>query len=141
MCLVITVELFGVEKKDAQLFAAEERASIMDLRFEGTTGLFNRGNPYLSLSERGERCACSMLTDNADWNASTWDMREDVLDALAESLLTIERLAGNGFVFEALWVGDRPTAEQRVTIDDLADRVRGNQVGTKVRYVVRPDKR
>ena len=139
MCLVVSVELFVVPKKDAQLLISQQRSSdAIDLRFEGMTEIFNRGNPRLSLSEKGEGCACSMLTDDADWNATTWDMREEIVAALADTIITIHRQAGNGFAFEALWIGDRPKTEQRVTIDDLAGRVRCNQVGTKVRYVVAP---
>ena len=134
MCLVISVELFGVPKRDPQLFTAQQRANTIDLRFEGMTGLFSRGNPRLSLSEKGEGCACSMLTDDADWNAATWDMRGDVVVAVADTLMTIPRR--NGFAFEALWIGDRPKTDQRVSIDDLANRVRANRVGNKVRYVV-----
>ena len=77
-----------------------------------------------------------MLTDDADWNAATWDLRGDVVVAVADTLMTIPRQAGNGFAFEALWIDDRPKTDQRVSIDDLANRVRANQVGTKVRYVV-----
>src|SRR5262245_36415068 len=113
MCLVISVELFGVPKSDAQLFTAQQRANTIDLRFDGMTGLFNRGNPRVSLSERGKGCACSMLTDDADWNAATWDLREDVVSALADTLTTIHRHAGNGFAFEGLWIGDRPKTDQR----------------------------
>src|ERR1044071_2662612 len=102
MCLVISVELFGVPKRDPQLFTAQQRANTIDLRFEGMTGLFSRGNPRLSLSEKGEGCACSMLTDDADWNAATWDMRGDVVVAVADTLMTIPRR--NGFAFEALWM-------------------------------------
>ena len=68
-------------------------------------------------------------------------MRQDVVAALADTLKTIQRQAGYGFAFEAVWIGDRPKTEQRVTIDELSNRVRGNQVGTKVRYVVAPDER
>jgi hypothetical protein len=137
MCLVVSVELLGVPKKEARLLTSERRLSdSIELRFGGMTRLFNRGNPLVFLSEIGEGCGCSMLTDNADWNAPTWDLREEVVGPLADKLVTIDREVANGFAFEALWVGDRPSIERRVTIGELVECVKTNQIGTKVRYVV-----
>jgi hypothetical protein len=44
--------------------------------------------------------------------------------------------AASGFSFEAFWVGESPTEERRVTIEELARFVEQSKLGTKTRYLV-----
>ncbi len=44
--------------------------------------------------------------------------------------------ASSGFSFEALWVGESPTEERHVTIDELAHLAEQSKLGTKTRYLV-----
>jgi hypothetical protein len=57
------------------------------------------------ISEEGG-CACSLLSDDADWNAETWSMRPDVLDRLGMTLQILAMQGPPGVIVEALWVGD-----------------------------------
>src|SRR3954469_20940808 len=41
-----------------------------------------------TISERGG-CACSLLSDDADWNAKFWAMRPEVLNRLAQTFQSL----------------------------------------------------
>ncbi|MCB0482824.1 MAG: hypothetical protein KDC83_15450 [Flavobacteriales bacterium] len=77
------------------------------------------------------------LTDNADWNAEYWDFDEEYLQEYAKKLERIYCSSGYGFEFQALWVGEYPTEIRHISIDDFLKIVKGNQISTKTRYVVR----
>lgn len=125
-------------KQEAESLASQRGTSEkLEIQFEGTASFFGRGNPRLSISEAGEGCACSMLTDDADWNAPAWDIQPTLLPHLANSLAFISERASQGFIFEALWAGDRPEKNLEVSPDELLSIVQENRVGTKTRYIVR----
>ncbi len=123
-------------KKEAELFAAQTLSSSVELYFQGTTSFFGRGNARFNISEVGEGCACSMLTDDADWNAEFWDFQPSVLPPTANLLANINERVPNGFIVEALWAGDKPEETLTVSIDELKDLVLKNQIKTKAKYVV-----
>ncbi len=125
--------------KDEAEHIASRRGSdgMLEIHFEGTASPFGRGNPRLSISEAGEGCACSMLTDGADWNAPTWDIQPALLPHLADTLGFISERVPNGFILEALWAGDKPGRNLELSLDELLNIVRENQVGTGTRYIVR----
>ena len=125
-------------KGEAERLASQGGSSgSVDIHFEGTASLFGRGNPRLSISEAGEGCACSMLTDGADWNAPAWDIRPALLPHLANALALISGRAPNGFILEALWAGDKPQESHESSLEELMNIVRANRIGTKARYIVR----
>ncbi|UCG57337.1 MAG: hypothetical protein JSU70_21020 [Phycisphaerales bacterium] len=89
------------------------------------------------LFEEGEGCACSMLTDEADWGQPYWDLRPEVLPVIAN---TVERLASSikePFQFEALWAGDHPEQNMAVTATELADLIKAGKIGQKITYNVK----
>jgi hypothetical protein len=84
----------------------------------------------------GSGCACSLLTDDADWDAEVWAMRPEVLDPLA---VTIERLidaAPEGLIVEALWIGDVPERTITVIAAELGELARTSRLGTHTRYEI-----
>jgi hypothetical protein len=91
-----------MKKSEAELIVSRYDSINLDFHLDGATSFVRRGNPCLSISEKGQGCACSILTDNADWNAHTWDIRLDVLPNLALALLFISELASDGYIFEPL---------------------------------------
>jgi hypothetical protein len=135
MCLTVSVEL-PMEKREVELIVNRYNSINLDFHYDGVTSFLGRGNHQLSISEKGEGCACSMLTDEADWNAPTWDLREEVLPDLALALLFISETASNGFNFEAIWAGDKPEKSLEVSLNELLELVQQNRVGTKARYIV-----
>jgi hypothetical protein len=84
------------------------------------------------ISEAGG-CACSLLAEDADWNAESWAMRPEVREALARTLEKISSSVPDGTIVEALWVGDRSTHERVVTPTELARIARANALGTRTR--------
>ena len=125
-------------KHEAERLASQCSSSEkLEIHFEGTASFVGLGNPRLSISEAGEGCACSMLTDETDWNAPAWDIQPTLLLPLANSLEFISKWAADGLTFEALWAGDKPEKNLEVSPDELLGIVRENRVGTKTRYTVR----
>ena len=119
-----------------------EPATVLDL---GHQALFvsehknwrRRPTGLLSLSEPGHRgCACSMLTDDADWSAPNWDLKTEVLPLIANTLEQIASISPEGFSFEALWTGDRPKQTLKLSLPELKERVLSNLIGTRTRYQV-----
>jgi hypothetical protein len=88
--------------------------------------------------ERG--CACSLLTDSADWNAETWSMRPEILDRLATTLDVLARLGPKGLLVEALWGGDVAQETVSVTPTEFAEVARVGKLGTHTRYLVVADR-
>jgi hypothetical protein len=125
-----------MKKSEAELIVSRYNSVRLDFHFDGTTSFLGRANPRLSISEKGEGCACSMLTDEADWNAQTWDIRKEVLPDLALALLFISERALNGYKIEAIWAGDKPEKDIEVSLNELLEIVQKNQIGTKARYIV-----
>lgn len=136
MCLILSVELLQMPKKEAELFAEQIPSSSVELYFQGTTSFFGRGNARFNISETGQGCACSMLTDNADWNDEFWDFQPSVLLPTANLLAHINERVPNGFIVEALWAGDKLEETLTVSFDELKDLVLQNQIKTKAKYVV-----
>ena len=136
MCLILSVELSQMPKKEAELFAEQIPSLSVQLYFQGTTSFFGRGNVRFNISETGQGCACSMLTDDADWNAEFWDFQPSLLPQTANLLAHINERAPNGFIVEALWAGDKPEETLTVSIDELRDLVLKNQIKTKAKYLV-----
>ncbi|MBA2303808.1 MAG: hypothetical protein H0W08_14405 [Acidobacteria bacterium] len=88
-----------------------------------------------TISEEGA-CACSLLSDSADWNDETWSMRPEVLDRLATTLEVLARLGPKALFVEALWVGDAARETVSVTPKELAQVARSGKLGTHTRYAV-----
>jgi hypothetical protein len=63
-------------------------------------------------------------------------MNLSTLPRLAAVLQTIRNMAPGGFSFDAMWIGESPKEERRVTIDELLALVEQSQLGTRTRYLV-----
>ena len=141
MCLVL--EAIGPATDRDTLVAAASQASSVGLHVDvghPSRWPWAKGQPVRARISEDGSCACSLLSDVADWNAETWSMRCDVLDRLAT---TFETLAAHGpreLVIEARWVGDPATVTVRVSPRELADLARSSKLGTRTRYVVVVDK-
>lgn len=88
------------------------------------------------ISEEGG-CACSLLSDDADWNADAWAMRPEILEQLG----TLQIFADEGprsVSVERLWVGEAPSETARVTPSELAELARSSGLGTRTRYELAP---
>ena len=88
-----------------------------------------------TISENGG-CACSLLTENADWNAETWDMRREVLESVATTLEILSTLGPNETVIEALWIGDDVRETVHVSSKEIGELARMSRIGTHSRYLI-----
>ena len=91
----------------------------------------------LSISEDGT-CGCSLLTDDADWEADYWDLRPTLQGPLAETVRRVGGRMPEGFTLEALWAGDSYTSERECRLRDLVDAISDNRLGTHICYTVSP---
>ena len=89
------------------------------------------------ISEDGT-CGCSLLTDDADWEADYWDLRPALRGPLAETVRRVGGRMPEGFTLEALWAGDSYTSERECRLKDLVDAISDNRLGTHVRHTVSP---
>ena len=80
-------------------------------------------------------CSCSLMTDNADWNAPTWDLDANTLDGLARALAAVANEA-EGFTLQAIWIGEKPQSCERIPLRDVLADVLNNRVKNKHIYVV-----
>jgi hypothetical protein len=125
--LLTNIRVEGLNKKRAKQI---ERASRSQDGFKvAAAGGFLVGPWHLSIP-----AAHDLLTDDADWNAMTWDMDPAGLERLAVTLEWLYDELPGEFTFEALW-GEEPI-EKLVSRTELLRIVRAGQIGTRTRYRV-----
>jgi hypothetical protein len=88
-----------------------------------------------SVSEDGT-CACSLLSDDADWNADFWSMRPEIREALARTLEVLTRQGPAHVTVQALWVGEAAREEVSISVKELMALAAAGQLGTRRRYRV-----
>lgn len=79
---------------------------------------------------------CDLLTDDAHWDASTWDMTEVGRRKLAAALGEVRDAEPGSWGFTALWHGDKIAHEVKVPASELINLVEANRLGNFTRYVV-----
>ena len=135
MCLILTVHL--AESDAARASEICRTADIPTCSEKRRLFSFaRRPSGFIQIPGPAGGCGCSFLADSADWSAPTWDMIRSTVPRLAGILRAIRQQTSGGFSFEALWVGESPTEERRVTIDELARLAEESKLGTKTRYLV-----
>ena len=134
MCLIMTVRLSERDATRAREIAAASSADTIEVA--AAHRLFRRATCDLNICEPGQGCACSMLHDDADWNAPAWRMRPEVLPQLASTLTKIREHSSEPFTFQAIWVGDDVDHERHVSVDELRGIIESDQIGTDTRYAV-----
>ena len=135
MCLIMTVRLSERDAGRARDIAASTN-SPDSIEVAAAHRLFRRATRDLNICEHGQGCACSMLHDDADWDAPAWRMRPEVLPRLASTLAKIREHSSEPFTFQALWVGDEVYHERHVSVAELRDIIESDQIGTDTRYTV-----
>jgi hypothetical protein len=78
----------------------------------------------------------NLLTDDADWNADTWDMELRGLEELATTLEWLFDQLGGEMTFQSTWSGDPIEHHVRVSRAELLDVVRRSKIETRTRYFV-----
>lgn len=136
MCLEIRVKFDDLNYDNAVALAqcvSGDGVYLVSARNAGK--LFRKKEPFLVICPDGS-CACSLLTDQADWGADTWDMDPDLLPKLAVTIEELSRHATLPMTVEALWVGDEPLKRVQLTLNAFLDIVRTGRLGTRTAYDV-----
>ena len=131
MCLSIKVKTKQPLGDNAKLFSQADGTLLLS---EKRRRLL-KPEYVLSLSLDGG-CACTTLTDDADWNAPFWAMDPQALVLLANTIERIAEYAPDGFTFQALWAGDKPREKLTVTLQQMVTIIRSGKIGTRASYNV-----
>jgi hypothetical protein len=134
MCLSLTVTLPQAKQKTADFIA--EKSSTNEMKVYKEKRLFGRAARYLFIASKAGNCACDLLTDNADWNNKTWDLIPTYLPHISSIITNLYQHIPEGFLFEALWVGDKPRVKKEVSIVELAQLIKNNKIETRTTYQV-----
>lgn len=78
------------------------------------------------------------LTDDADWNASSWDVTDVGTKRLVATISYLGTMLPDGFQLQALWAGDTPLEVKRVSLDEMVDIASSGGLGTRTTYEVVP---
>jgi hypothetical protein len=138
MCLLLVIEASASARPELEAAARSVSPDGVRLDVEHPPR-WPRGKPErvrATLSESGG-CACSLLADDADWEAEHWSMRPEILPYLAATLEAVVARGVEDFVVEALWSGETAASAEQVSVRELLARVRAGRVGTSTRYIVR----
>ncbi len=139
MCLILSIGASAASRAQLETAARSLTASALRVAVEHAPRWPWAKPEYIraSISEAGG-CACSLLTDEADWEAPYWSLRADMLEPLASMLHGIASAGLDEFTLEALWSGEEPDREEQVSVSELLACIRSGQVGTRTRYQIRP---
>jgi len=137
MCLIITVTTRANNREAIESVSRRLGNDGLTIKVEHVPRWpWARERPVrFTISEDGT-CSCSLLGDDADWNAEVWAFRPEVLNRFA---LTVEGLTDtvqDGVTLEALWVGEMPLQTMTISPGGLAELIRTNRLGTRTRYEV-----
>src|SRR5687767_1002856 len=84
MCLIISIEVDASQRE--ALSAAAADAARFGLHIDvaqPSRWPWARGRPVRAEITEDGACGCSLLGDDADWNAASWLMRPDTIEPLA----------------------------------------------------------
>ena len=136
MCLSLIITLPEEKQKNAKKIA--DKASTDKLIVFEEKRWFKKRSRFLFISKENRGCACDLLTDDADWDAETWDIIESYLPDLSLIISSLSEEIPEGFIFEALWAGDVQKGKLLVTAEELSKIIRSNKIKIKITYQVIP---
>jgi len=135
MCLTLMVSVAAQDRELLERAAREATATGLSVKVEHPPKWpWARQAPVrATISEEGG-CACSLLADDADWNADSWAMRPEILDRLAETIRILLEEGPARLTIEALWIGEAPHQTTKTTAAELVALARSSRLGTKTTY-------
>jgi hypothetical protein len=136
MCLSFTVRVAPEASSLLRTFAMGNASSQLRLTVRPMGGWPWTRSPRVEaiISEEGG-CSCSLLADDADWNAEHRSMRADVLERLVAILRAVHEAGVKEFTAGALWAGDSGI-EKQVSFAELLHLVATQRLGTRAVYRV-----
>jgi hypothetical protein len=138
MCLLISIEARPDQRE--RLLAAAELASQNGLRIDvqhASKWSWARERPVLATLTEDGGCSCSLLADDADWNAATWALRPDAVAAVVATLRILLEHGPATLRISALWAGESVECVEAVDRDEFLARILGAGLGTRTAYLVK----
>ena len=137
MCLLLVATATSNDRETLELAARKAAAAGLRVELEHPVRWrWARDRPAKAVISEGHGCACSLLSDDADWNADAWAMRPELLERLGRTLEVLAEHGPDTLSIEALWVGETARETIRVTPAKLAALGRASRLGTRTRYVI-----
>ncbi|MBK7585536.1 MAG: hypothetical protein IPI67_35795 [Myxococcales bacterium] len=139
MCLIFSIEALHDQRE--RLLAAAALASRDGIRVDvahPSRWPWAQKRPVIAELTEDGACGCSLLADEADWNAPAWTLRSDVVPAIVSALRTLLKQGPPVLRVSALWAGDTPAHVERISPEQFLALVAADQLGTKTVYVVDP---
>jgi hypothetical protein len=135
MCLMLTLVTPGGDRESLEVAARKAAAAGLRVDMEHPPRWpWARQTPARAVISEEGGCACSLLSDQADWNADTWAMRPEILEQLARTLQILVEEGPPNLSVHALWVGEPLGETVRVTTATLVTLARSSALGTRTRY-------
>lgn len=140
MCLILVIRVEANARPLLETLARSLAPSTLRLDVDPPPRLFWMTSTHVqaAVSETGG-CACSLLADDADWDAEYWSMRPEVLEPLAQTLAAVAMSELGELTVEALWTGEQSAVEQQISPEELVTLARTGRLACKTRYLVRDE--
>jgi hypothetical protein len=135
VCLLLTIRLSERDAARAPEIASAATAAC-ELEVSACRRLLRRRSRELNICETRQGCGCSLLADDADWDAPAWSMRPEALPQLGAALAAVRQQTSDGFTFQALWVGETAFHDKHVSPEQMLAIVASGQISTDSRYLV-----
>ena len=137
MCLEIWLEVDASQRGQLEIAARKASGSVIAIAVQHPSPWpWASQRPVRAFVSSGHSCACSLLSDDADWDAQACTMWPEILEPLAQAINAILIEGLKDVSLQALWGGDHPIETKHVSAKDLVALARSSQLGTKTRYVV-----
>jgi hypothetical protein len=135
MCLMLIATAKAAEREKLEQAARQASASGLRIEREHLPRWPWAGErPARATISEKDGCACSLLSDDADWHADFWAMRPEILERLATTLQVLIDEGPTHLTFEALWNGESALETVRVTEAELVQLARTSRLGTRSTY-------
>lgn len=121
--------------------SAQERAKdfyLGDFELKASNQATTKEFIWLSLSELGQGCACSMLSDDTDFQAHTWKLKANIIDKMSTAAQAIMKQVPSGFAFRAVWAGESIQFKGKVSLSDFRQLINDNHLKRNSEYEVVP---
>ncbi len=89
-----------------------------------------------NLFNRGEIDLHEILTDEAYGDNDCWDLQAIYLLDYSNKILDIYNKSSNGFIFKAIWAGDKILTKKEISISELLEIIKNNRISISTEYTV-----
>ena len=135
MCLTISVGIENLDENQAMEIVENIKGEdLLPVSVFTPRKWFKKLQPFLQIAEEKNSCACSLLTEDADWDANTWSIIPKNLHLLANTITEIHKKSKSDITLEALWAGDKPIKEKKISIEEIVNLITDNKLGNKIKY-------